>query len=165
MEFEDNYFYKSTDVAKYLVAMANEKRISINMTKTQKLLYIVYSVFLRAYEKRLLNEHPQAWPYGPVFPTTRNKLLKKDLIAITEKDIEDEEYNRINQDEKLKNVLDFVFDNFGTWSAGQLSEWSHTEGSPWEKTKNKKGFKWGDIIPDAMIYEYFRSIINIKPET
>ena len=51
MEFEDKYLYTSTDVATYLVALANERRIFINMTKVQKLLYITYSVFLTRFIK------------------------------------------------------------------------------------------------------------------
>lgn len=164
MEFEDKYLYTSTDVATYLVALANERRIFINMTKVQKLLYITYSVFLRVYNERLLNEHPQAWPYGPVFPTTRNKLLKKDLKSISKDDILSIELEKMDQDKRLNKVLDFVFTNFGTWNAGQLSEWSHSKGSPWEITNNTKGFKWGDVISDTLIYEYFCSIINVKKE-
>lgn len=164
MEFEDKYLYTSTDVATYLVALANERRIFINMTKVQKLLYITYSVFLRVYNERLLNEHPQAWPYGPVFPTTRNKLLKKDLKSISKDDILSIELEKMNQDKRLNKVLDFVFANFGTWNAGQLSEWSHSKGSPWEIANNTKGFKWGDVISDTLIYEYFCSIINVKKE-
>lgn len=62
---QDTYRYKSTDVALHLAAVANERRVSINMTKIQKLLYITYGVFLRVYRERLLNEHPQARPNGP----------------------------------------------------------------------------------------------------
>ena len=73
---EDTYKYKSTIVATYIAALANEKRVSVNMTKIQKLLYIAYGIYLAVKDSRLTNEHPQAWPYGPVFPTTRNKLQK-----------------------------------------------------------------------------------------
>lgn len=162
MKFEDKYLYKSTDVAMYLVSLANERRLTMNMTKVQKLLYIAYGVFLRVYNERLLNEHPQAWPYGPVFPTTRNKLLKKDLNSISTENLTGDESKKLIQDNRLNNVLNFVFVNFGTWNAGQLSEWSHTDGSPWERTSKTNGFKWGDVIPDTLIYEYFCSIIHVK---
>lgn len=164
IEIEDKFLYNSVDVATYLVALANEYRIAINMTKVQKLLYITYGVFLRVYKKRLLNEHPQAWPYGPVFPTTRNKLLKRDLASISKEDVSRDECTRMDQDKCLNKVIEFVFSKFGTWNAGQLSEWSHSEGSPWDITGNTKGFKWGDVISDTLIYEYFCSIINVKEE-
>ncbi|WP_314942672.1 type II toxin-antitoxin system antitoxin SocA domain-containing protein [Porphyromonas endodontalis] len=156
---EDTFLYRSTDVARYLVFLANERKITVNMTKVQKLLYITYGVFLRVYSKRLLNEHPQAWPYGPVFPTTRNNLLKQDFSLVPKESIEDRE--KIENDEKLNKVVDFVFKNFGSWNAGQLSEWSHSKGSPWDETRKTQGFKWGNVISDKLILEYFCSIITV----
>lgn len=44
------------------------------MTKIHKLLYISYGIFLARENKRLTNEHPQAWPFGPVFPRVHNKV-------------------------------------------------------------------------------------------
>ena len=82
----EEYKYNSVEVAKFIVATANNKHLSINMTKVQKLLYIAYGIFLAVKGYRLTNEHPQAWPYGPVFPTTRNKLLKIDLYSIATSD-------------------------------------------------------------------------------
>ena len=161
MEIKDTYSYKSTILAEYLAAIANERRLSINMTKLQKLLYIVYGAYLRIYEERLLNEHPQAWPYGPVFPSTRNHLLKKDLYDIELSSIDEQ----LKADDRLNRVIDFVLAKFGTWNAGQLSVWSHSSGSPWDKTTNVKGFRWGDVIPDTFILSYFTEIITIRPNS
>lgn len=163
IQIEDTYKYRSTDVAMYLVTLANEERIAINITKVQKLLYIIYGTYLRVYGKRLLNEHPQAWPYGPVFPTTRNALLKfEDLSELSEKAISQEEAHKMKTDDQLHKVVKFVLEVFGTWNAGQLSEWSHSPDSPWDKTRKRKSFKWGDEISDALILEYFESIIYVE---
>lgn len=155
---QDTYRYKSTDVALHLAAVANERRVSINMTKIQKLLYITYGVFLRVYRERLLNEHPQAWPYGPVFPTTRNRLLKLDLYSITAQDVPQE----VRTDAQLQEIIAFVFSSFGGWNAGQLSEWTHRHGSPWEKTTSRDGFVWGGAISDDLIYDYFSKIVTVN---
>lgn len=77
----DNYKYSSVVLAYYIVALMNQRGLEINMTKLQKLLYIAYGTYLAIKNQRLTNEHPQAWPYGPVFPTTRNRLLKKRFIT------------------------------------------------------------------------------------
>ena len=58
--------------------------------------------------------------------------------------------------------MNFVLEVFGTWNAGQLSEWSHSPDSPWDKTRKRESFKWGDVIPDALILEYFESIIYVS---
>lgn len=158
MIFSDTYKYNSVEVAKYIAAKANEEKFGINMTKMQKLLYIVYGVYLRVYEIRLTNEHPQAWPYGPVFPTTRNKLLKEDLYGISMNDVSDE----LKKDKTLKTIIDFVFGKFGTWNAGQLSEWSHRDGSPWFYTTKTDNFKWGMQIQDYLIYDYFKKLVSVN---
>lgn len=156
MENKEVYRYNSVDVAKYIVASANERYISINITKVQKLLYVAYGVFLAVKGTRLTNEHPQAWPYGPVFPTTRNKLLKVDLYSISKND---DGLREMQSDEDLNALMVLVFRDFGTWSAAQLTEWSHGDGTPWQRTVSADNFKWGDQIPDDYITGYFKSIL------
>lgn len=153
----EGYKYNSVKVAKLIVATANNKHLSINMTKVQKLLYIAYGIFLAVKKRRLTNEHPQAWPYGPVFPTTRNKLLKIDLYSIA---ASDSDLSDIKDDDEIKSLIELVFRSFGSWSAAQLTDWSHGEGTPWQKTVSTEGFSWGHQIPDEYIKSYFASIIS-----
>ncbi len=148
------YKYKSTDVAEYIICRASQDKIPMNMTKLQKLLYISYGIFLSVKNERLTNEHPQAWPYGPVFPTTRDEFLK-----VSFDNPECNETNDIYNDNDIKDLISLVFRTFGKWSAGQLTEWSHATGTPWEKTTCQSGFKWGQIIPDEYIKEYFSTIL------
>ena len=157
MTNKETYRYNSTEVAKYIVASANERHISINITKVQKLLYIAYGVFLAIRECRLTNEHPQAWPYGPVFPTTRNKLLKVDLYAISK---QDDDLHELQTDGDLNDLIELVFRSFGTWSAAQLTDWSHGENTPWQRVVSEEHFKWGNQIPDEYISSYFKSILR-----
>lgn len=156
---EDTYKYSSVDVAKYIVSMCNKKHFGINMTKMQKLLYIIYGTYLAVYNQRLTNEHPQAWPFGPVFPTTRNKLLHRDFFEISLNDIDKEVVDEMSKDKRLNNIIDFIFKEFGKWNATKLTLWSHKDGSPWYLTTQQDYFKWGDEIPDEYIQEYFDSII------
>lgn len=156
---EDKYKYNSVVVAMYIVAYANEHHFGINMTKLQKLLYIIYGVYLAVKNERLTNEHPQAWPYGPVFPTTRNKLLKRDFSAINK---DDSELDAISKDVEIQSLVKLVFDTYGGWTGTSLSIWSHKPNSPWDRAINRYGFKWGDQMSDEDIREYFKSIIISK---
>jgi len=161
MTIDDVYAYRSEDVAKYIAAYANEHNFGINMTKIQKLLYIAYGIYLSVKDKRLTNEHPQAWPYGPVFPTTRNKLLN---IDISELSLSDECISELAADKEMLGLMKIVFNVFGKRTATYLSEWSHMEKSPWDITVKSEGFKWGDRIPDDSIKKYFDSIIVKKDD-
>lgn len=148
--------YNSVTMAKYIAAVANDRLLSINMTKIQKLLYIAYGLYLAVSNARLVNEHPQAWPYGPVFPTTRNKLLRINIHAIS---LEEEDFKELKEDDELQGLINLVFRSFGDWSASELTEWSHKPDSPWEHTVNVEGFKWGNQMDDYDIMTYFKSII------
>jgi uncharacterized phage-associated protein len=154
------YKYKSTIVAKYILSKAQEGKIVMNMTKLQKLLYISYGIYLAVKDERLTDESPKAWPYGPVFPTTRNILLKVDFQNF---DInKDDECKEICNDLEIKSLIELTLSNFGAWSAGQLTEWSHSEGSPWDLTKQRENFDWNQPIPDEYIKIYFSKILKEK---
>ncbi|MDR2969384.1 MAG: SocA family protein [Tannerellaceae bacterium] len=153
---QDTYRYNSVAAAKYIAAYANEHRYAINITKIQKLLYIAYGTFLSVNNERLTDEHPQAWPYGPVFPTTRSKLLHIDIQSIN---IKDPDILFLESDSELKGLIEFVFRFFRWKNAADLTEWSHKDGSAWHRTTNMRNFDWGCIIPDEYIKEYFDSII------
>lgn len=168
MPISDTYKYRSENVAFYIAAICNSERYVINITKIQKLLYIVYGVYLRVFDERLTDEHPQAWPYGPVFPRTRKRLLKCELSEITKTNIGDiiktntEDIKEIENDKRLNMVIEFVLGRYGKWNAGQLSTWSHQPGSPWDKTVNSDGFIWGERISDNFIIEYFKKLVTVN---
>lgn len=152
---QDTYICNSVVLAKYIAAYANNHNFSINMTKLQKLLYITYGVYLAVKGERLTNEHPQAWPYGPVFPTTRTKLLKCCLDDIIT-------FDDLTITEEIKSCVKLVFNSFGSYNASFLSAWSHKPNSPWDKTVTQDGFKWGNTIPDEYILPYFKTLLIKK---
>jgi uncharacterized phage-associated protein len=154
----EEYKYNSVDFAKLMIVKANQNGISANMTKVQKLLYVAYGINLAVTKTRLLNEHPQAWPYGPVFPTTRNKLLKvEDFGTITIEEVP----GQLANDNDSKILIDLVLDNYGNFTAFELTEWSHSPDSPWDLTVSQKGFKWGRVIEDDLIQSYFSKIVTV----
>lgn len=146
-------------MAKFIVAYANENCYTINMTKLQKLLYICYGLYLAVMGERLTNEHPQAWPYGPVFPKTRKMLLKEDFDDITS-----DKVNKQLLDNKIKSLIELVFNTYGQNTASELTAWSHMPNSPWDRTVNKDGFKWGGQIPDEYILPFFKKMIKPKSD-
>lgn len=149
---ESEYKYNSVQIARYIVAVGNARAIPMNMTKTQKLLYITYGMYLAKNDGRLFSEHPQCWPYGPVFPTTRNRLLKTDMPSLR---LEDE---RKGIEDGVVQLVADVFDKFGQNTAKWLSEWSHQPNSPWDITTRKTGFIWGMTIDDEDIKRYFSEL-------
>jgi Uncharacterized phage-associated protein len=146
--------YDSILVAKYMLAIAKDRNISLNVTKVQKLLYILYGYYLANYDNhQIIEEDPKAWPYGPVFPRSQKKVDYSNILPLDSPDFED-----IKRDKKLTEAINYVIDKYSAFSASKLSEWSHQEGGPWYLATKQKGFNWNTPIPNEYIYEYFKRI-------
>ncbi len=145
--------YDSVLAAKYLLAIAGSKQVTLNITKVQKMLYIAYGYFLAHRHSSIFNEQPKAWPYGPVFPNTRIKVDYTKPLDLT-----DEAFATIRQDLELTNLFNRLVDKYAQFSSSQFSSWSYKPGSPWDLTTQQKGFDWDQAIPDAFIKNYFSHI-------
>lgn len=142
----------SIDVARAVMSIADKKGVRLNMTQLQKLLYIVYGTSLVILNRRPFDEHAQAWPFGPVFPKTRRKLLD---------DVKNWKISKIPEyiPDDLIYVVKSVVDFFGTWNAKRLIDWAHSEGGPWFITTKMPDFKWSQEIGDGLIKDYFKKIV------
>lgn len=156
MTIKDRYAYKSIDVAKYIIMSANQKRIGINVTKVQKLLFICYGTWMALKEYRLTDERPQAWQYGPLFYNTWKELSTCNFSDINDCSLDGD----VEENIYFQKLLDVVLNKFGDWNATMLVNWSHKESSPWSITKNKPNFKWGDIINDDTVHKFFSKSFN-----
>lgn len=135
----------SIDVAQKIRYIAQTKfHLLLNMTQTQKLLYIAYGIELARANMRLTDEHPQAWPFGPVFPRVHSHVNFSTTPP-----------NPGGISDEIVGLLCDVVKAFGRTSATKLSEWSHSKDSPWDKTPKDK---WGRPLSDSDIREYFSKL-------
>lgn len=146
--------FNSILVASYLVAIAAEKGIPMNVTKAQKILFVLYAYYITI-GRVIFDEQPKAWPFGPVFPKTRKKVDYNNA-----KPINSPEFDEIKSDVEFNESCISAVSNLGKNTASQLTEWSHKEGSPWDRTTKQVGFKSGAPIPDEFIKEYFATLFN-----
>lgn len=152
-----NITYNSVVAAKFIAAKLKEKGRDVNITKIQKLLYVAYGLYLAVFDVRFVDEHPQAWPYGPVFPTTRNKLCKDETLAAIS--LQDPDLEAIIDDAQVNALFESIYSVMGDWTASQLVEWSHQPDSPWDYCTRMEGFKWGTQMDDNLIKLYFNSLL------
>ena len=136
----------SVAVAKHIAYLCYENGYDCNHTKIQKLLYICYGAFLAEYNVKLVDEQPQAWQYGPVFPEVFRYIAKSGQDYAEKMNI---------NDEKIAKDICQIVKCFGIYPAGKLSAWSHITGSPWDQVVMKDKPEWGVPIPDKIIKEYF----------
>ena len=139
----------SVVIARTIVNISKHQGHDINMTQLQAILYIMYGVYLAKKEKRLIEEHPQMWEYGPVFPRAYNKLRKEKTDGQAESD-------SLKKDHP--DIWQFISDSFlrYAWTTGSVLVAPHTaSGSPWAKTRKQSPDKWGVAIDDTLIRDWF----------
>ncbi len=144
--------FDSRDAAAYIAQQCSAAGISYNNTKIQKLLYCVYGVLLAWKKKRICDEYPRLWPYGPVFPKVFRYIDSGcDITAFSTN------FAELASDEE-KQAVRCVLQKFGKFSAVALSDWSHNPVSPWSRAKNQ-GAGWNSFLPDEYIADYFKEYI------
>ena len=131
--------YPTHKVANELLASHGD----VSHMKLQKLLYYANGWWLATTGGRLLNENPQVWRYGPVY-----NWLYKSLSRFGHQDIggpikgnpfadAHESLGNSDEEQRVKKLLDWIWDQHGSKSAIQLSNETHPVGTPWRKIAKK----------------------------
>ena len=143
----------------------------ISHLKLQKLMYYASGYYLALHNKPLIDNMFEAWEYGPVVPALYREFRDFGLNPITRlaKSSEwDEDALPAAipiQDEEVNKIIDFVWKNYSKYSALQLSDMTHAERSPWDRTrKEKPGIRNADI-PDEFLKEHFQKLIKPRRNT
>lgn len=129
----------------------------ITHLKVQKLLYYAQGISLALYNETLFAENILAWQHGPVV-----KEVYSILSSNGRRDISFEEkwlpiVEEMEKNDKLCNILNITYDNFGGYTAWQLREKTHVPGAPWEVVVKTKGMD--RIIDTDLIKNYFKENI------
>lgn len=153
----------STDYADLLRHLAfNRKGVVISNTQVNKLLFMCYGTYLvlAGNGQRLFEEHPKAWPFGPVFPKVYKTFNRKEMPI----SIPVEKVREFNSNALGVRICNAVIDKHSHTSAYDLSLWSHEEGSPWYQTvyygkdgKPVDEIEWNKEIEDETIKKYFET--------
>ena len=139
----------SVVVAKALQWMACTHEVSLNGSQIQTILYNAYGVWLATKGERLLEEHPQVWQYGPVFPRAYKHLKKNVGDGKIEFDM------LKNESPDRFEFIRRCFQRFAWTSAAVLCTPHIADGSPWKQTKDKNSDKLGARIEDELIRQWF----------
>ena len=140
-----------SEIANYFISKYGEAD-NLTPMKIIKLVYIAYGWYLALTKgKRLVDEHPQAWNLGPVFPSLYHSLKNygnnevRDLIPTN---------NLIpaSFDKNLKTFLDIIWSAYGKYDGIYLSSITHTQNTPWSQVF-PSGFNVE--IPDDLITKHY----------
>jgi uncharacterized phage-associated protein len=156
--------FNAKAVANEFLRLAESEKRPLTPMALIKLVYFAHGWYLALKGEPLLNEQVEAWKYGPVIPSLYHEFKEFGNEAITRL-AHDERTFRENgkfiigrttpelEDDDAKKVVRRVWDVYKPLSAVQLSNLTHTPGSPWDTTPNKE-IKGTDISNET-IRQYF----------
>jgi len=125
----------------------------LTQLKVMKLLYYVQGFAMAKLKHKAFNEEILSWDYGPVVQSIYDKYKGERSIVSELVDVElpthlSENYEKINRNQKLSEIIHLVQENLGHLSGISLMKKTHRE-RPWVVTRRNH------VIDDKVIKAYF----------
>lgn len=165
--------YPAGAIANEFIKVARENGKSLSPLKLQKLVYFAHGWYLGFTGKPLINEPVEAWKFGPVIPSLYHCFKKFGYQAINECMTEGDFWGMSrgghelciddnpdqNENELAKRIVKRIWEVYGAFSATQLSNLTHSDGTPWSQTADKDRRKHATISQDV-IRAYFAAQVE-----
>jgi uncharacterized phage-associated protein len=156
-------------VANTLLRIGWERGEGTTPLKLVKLTYLAHGWHLASQHAPLLNYRVEAWKYGPVVPPLYYEARRFGRDAITSLlDVDSNPYLADgdtpqvipSDDVAALEVCAFVWDAYGHYSGGQLSNLTHQPGTPWWTVWHEQRGKdrMHAEIPDDLIREHYEDV-------
>ena len=137
--------YQAVEVAKYIVTYSNQQNKPVSNLKLQKILYFTWIDFFKTTNRRLFEDAICAWNFGPVIPAVYRKFC-----IYAGESIPREYHAEIAPEDT--DILNGIIDPYLDFSASELVNKSHEEGSAWDQVfRNGEGKQ--AVIPFPLIEE------------
>ena len=148
------------EVARYMLFLAYRSGDTVTNLKLQKLLYYVQAWYLvRNNGNRLFDDELEAWPYGPVVKSVYDAYKRFGRDPINESSINDDSTSdTFNLTESAKKVIEYVVDEYMSYSAYHLVKSIHRE-APWQDARNT-----GAMISTEAMYDLYKTMFTSNSE-
>src|SRR5258708_2453783 len=158
-------------VANWFLAKAAKESKTLDPMKLQKLIYFAHGWSLALTDIPLIEEHPEAWDYGPVIPsvyhefksfgrkpiTSRASKIDWPISAKLEDILNSVFYEpAVEDDDDTERLLTRVWEVYGGLTGVQLSNMTHAAGGAWYKAYHElaNGRKGVDISDELIKAEF-----------
>ena len=139
-------------VANYLLKKGDD----LTPLKLIKLVYLCHGWHYGIFGTPLLNEEPEAWRYGPVFPKLYQEV--KGYVASPVPGLINGGTNDTLTKQQIK-LIDMVYDAYKECNGMELTRRIHQRGTPWDRVW-KKGNGINAKISHDLIKEYYEELVN-----
>ena len=153
--------YSSKAIANEFIRLAKDEGKQLTQMHVHKLIYFAHAAFLVLYNRSLVGENFQAWPFGPVLVGLYREFRDFGKNPI-DRFAEDSEGIKPQIDIDDTNALDVVkriWEQFKGYKGWELSRFTHVEGSPWDAN-----FEEGksNTIPNDDILNFYKDKVKIE---
>jgi len=164
--------YDVRAIANWFLDRAEKDGEFLTAMKLQKLVYVAHGWYL-ASRGPLVHDAVEAWRWGPVFRSLYRQFREFGSDDITTRatvfdgaSLEDRRISIGDYDtpdaEETAQFLESVWNNYGEYSAGELSDITHREGTPWHTMYKRMGHKIKPftVIPNEMIKDHYVKLLS-----
>ncbi len=164
--------FPAVAVANEFLAIAKTQGVALTPMKLQKLVYFAHGWCLALTGQPLIRERIEAWQYGPVIPSiyhelkgvgngnisgpATNLVMQDGKIFFKAQTLED--FPESEERKNAQEIIARVFAMYGKYSAFQLSNATHSEGTPWRQAYKQDERRVP--IPNETIRTYFQGLAN-----
>ncbi len=160
--------YEALAIANEFLDAAKKSENKITHMKLQKLIYIAHGYYLAIQDFPLIHERVRAWKYGPVIISVYEEFkiyghnyitekgttvdLKKRFQNIDNNILKADMYTPVVKEKEILKFVDEVWKIYGKYTAIELSNLTHEEGTPWYQAHVNNE----SVIKDSLIQEYYK---------
>lgn len=154
--------YAPALVANAFVYRGNQAGRKFGHLEIQKFVFFIHAWTLTLLGQSVVSERPEAWEHGPLFSSLYYRLREFEARAIELlPEFEPETCKFVplipsRDDEQFWSYVDEVLENYGEFSALELSALGRERGGPWEETRNDKLA----LMDDEVIRKHFAKKIS-----
>jgi len=147
-------------VANAVLDEARAQGKSLTIMQLLKLVYIAHGWALALLRAPLVNEEPEAWQHGPVFPSIYREFRRFGSQPITSNGLGpfgSVPTAQLSDDQRA--VVRSVIQTYGDFHAFALSRITHEPGTPWSQVY-RDGEGSSEEIPNAIIAEHYTKLAH-----
>lgn len=147
-------------VANAVLDEAQRQQKPLTIMQLLKLVYIAHGWSLALLNAPLVNEEPEAWQHGPVFPSIYREFRRFGSQPIVGNAIGPFGMPQVaNLSSEQRAIISSVVQSYGDMHAFTLSRITHEAETPWSKTY-RGGVGSSDDIPNAVIAEHYKKLAD-----
>jgi len=147
-------------VANAVLEEAAKQGKSLTIMQLLKLVYIAHGWSLALLNAPLVNEEPEAWQHGPVFPSIYREFRRfgsQGIVGYANGPFGSTPQAALS--EPQRSIVSSVVQNYGDLHAFALSRMTHEDETPWSRVY-RNGLGSSDDIPNAIIAEHYKQLAN-----